>query len=184
MKSSLVKDITDSLSVTEPSLKESPLLIDVLAQDLINDGWIKLDWKPEDKFYFIYEGTVARQQVYAVRGDGYIGYDNEWYHSDNMYRTKEEAEQHLPTVEDEETISIATDCIGREIQYAIWDDDRVVRVPKNYGVHREHCCVIHGCKYGDSNCPVVLKKLLQSYPCQDCSWEEIGLQDIIKEFSK
>ena len=24
-----------------------------------------------------------------------------------------------------------------------------------YGVHRTHCCILHGCKYGDDDCPVV-----------------------------
>ena len=25
----------------------------------------------------------------------------------------------------------------------------------NVGVHQTHCCVVHGCKYGDEDCPVV-----------------------------
>lgn len=36
------------------------------------------------------------------------------------------------------------------------------------GVHRTHCCVIHGCKYGDEDCPVVLKEVKQEYLCEDC----------------
>ena len=39
------------------------------------------------------------------------------------------------------------------------------------GVHASHCCRWHGCKYGDKNCPVVLGKVEQEYPCEGCSEE-------------
>ena len=40
-------------------------------------------------------------------------------------------------------------------------------------VHTEHCCVIHGCKYSDESCPVVLRIKDQSYCCESCGeWEE------------
>lgn len=35
-------------------------------------------------------------------------------------------------------------------------------------VHTEHCCVIHGCKYGDEDCPVATKKKPQSFVCESC----------------
>ena len=35
-------------------------------------------------------------------------------------------------------------------------------------VHTEHCCKVHGCKYGDALCPVTLKSKKQSFPCEDC----------------
>lgn len=39
-------------------------------------------------------------------------------------------------------------------------------------VHTEHCCIIHGCKYGDwDTCPVVIQKATQSHRCEDCSME-------------
>ena len=38
------------------------------------------------------------------------------------------------------------------------------------GVHRTHCCVLHGCKYGDEDCPVWNKKIKQDYPCEECGW--------------
>lgn len=37
-----------------------------------------------------------------------------------------------------------------------------------WGVHEEHCCAKHGCKYGDKNCPVVIGLTKQHYPCEDC----------------
>lgn len=37
-----------------------------------------------------------------------------------------------------------------------------------YGVHERHCCVEHGCKYGDDDCPVVLQLTVQDRPCMDC----------------
>lgn len=38
----------------------------------------------------------------------------------------------------------------------------------NLGVHQTHCCSIHGCKYGDEDCPVVRGVIIQDYPCEDC----------------
>ncbi len=35
-------------------------------------------------------------------------------------------------------------------------------------VHTEHCCVLHGCKYGDDNCPIWLGWQKQSYCCESC----------------
>jgi len=38
-----------------------------------------------------------------------------------------------------------------------------------WGVHETHCCVEHGCKYGDEDCPVVIGLIKQKYFCQDCN---------------
>lgn len=36
-------------------------------------------------------------------------------------------------------------------------------------VHTEHCCIIHGCKYGEDDfCTVVTKRAPQSFPCETC----------------
>lgn len=37
--------------------------------------------------------------------------------------------------------------------------------------HATHCCVQHGCKYGERDCPVVNKVEPQVYPCEVCGWE-------------
>lgn len=38
-----------------------------------------------------------------------------------------------------------------------------------YSFHKAHCCVIHGCKYGeDEDCPVVNRQIEQCYPCPTC----------------
>ncbi len=39
---------------------------------------------------------------------------------------------------------------------------------KKYGVHITHCCLKHGCKYRDDDCPVELGILQQAYQCEDC----------------
>lgn len=39
---------------------------------------------------------------------------------------------------------------------------------KKWSVHEGHCCVIHGCKYGDRDCPVVAKLTKQAYLCESC----------------
>lgn len=36
-------------------------------------------------------------------------------------------------------------------------------------VHQQHCCVIHGCKYMDKNCPVAHGVIKQKYICEDCN---------------
>ena len=38
-------------------------------------------------------------------------------------------------------------------------------------VHTEHCCVMHGCKYGNRDCPVERRVKHQSYDCEDCGWD-------------
>ena len=38
----------------------------------------------------------------------------------------------------------------------------------HYGVHRTHCCIKHGCKYGDEDCPVTTGEIKQDYECEDC----------------
>lgn len=40
--------------------------------------------------------------------------------------------------------------------------------PEKFGVHATHCCVFHGCKYGDEDCPVVTGKIVQQYECEYC----------------
>jgi hypothetical protein len=39
----------------------------------------------------------------------------------------------------------------------------------NFATHVGHCCLIHGCKYGDKYCPVTAGVAPQEYPCEDCS---------------
>lgn len=38
----------------------------------------------------------------------------------------------------------------------------------NVAVHQTHCCDLHGCKYGDHDCPVETKEIKQSYDCETC----------------
>lgn len=39
-------------------------------------------------------------------------------------------------------------------------------------VHTEHCCIHHGCKYGDEDCTVTTGKAPQSFPCEYCGEDE------------
>lgn len=41
----------------------------------------------------------------------------------------------------------------------------------NLDVHTRHCCRVHGCKYGDSDCPVWLCYKVQESACYYC-WDE------------
>ena len=40
--------------------------------------------------------------------------------------------------------------------------------PNEYRVHQTHCCKLHGCKYGDPNCPVANGNIKQDYVCHTC----------------
>jgi len=42
-----------------------------------------------------------------------------------------------------------------------------------WGAHEGHCCVLHGCKYGDEDCPVVTKETKQKYLCECCDDDNI-----------
>ena len=44
--------------------------------------------------------------------------------------------------------------------------------------HTEHCCSIHGCKYGNHDCTVVMGIKEQSFPCEDCydDAEKLGIE--------
>ena len=46
----------------------------------------------------------------------------------------------------------------------------------NIGVHATHCCKWHGCKYGESDCPVVSGEVKQEYLCEDC-YEDLENED-------
>jgi hypothetical protein len=45
-------------------------------------------------------------------------------------------------------------------------------IQKYFDVHTEHCCAVHGCKYGDDNCTVFIaakeQNYIQSFPCDEC----------------
>jgi hypothetical protein len=42
----------------------------------------------------------------------------------------------------------------------------------NEGVHRTHCCIKHGCKYGDEDCPVANGSIKQDHDCEYCYMEK------------
>ena len=51
----------------------------------------------------------------------------------------------------------------------------------NIGIHISHCCAIHGCKYGNTDCPVENKLVMQKYPCEYCEEQGINsIEDVIK----
>ncbi len=47
---------------------------------------------------------------------------------------------------------------------------------EDWPFHESHCCILHGCKYGKKDCPVVKKKIKQLYLCEDC--ENDGIEGI------
>jgi hypothetical protein len=60
-----------------------------------------------------------------------------------------------------------------KVMNEIFDDVPV----EKYGVHRTHCCVKHGCKYGNPKCPVELGLIVQDHPCENCGYDEFRFFD-------
>ena len=44
-------------------------------------------------------------------------------------------------------------------------------------VHTEHCCLKHGCKYREEDCPVALGLKKQSFLCEDCIYDQHELDE-------
>lgn len=51
----------------------------------------------------------------------------------------------------------------------------------NIEVHARHCCVLHGCKYGDDDCPVEKGHVEQEYICEQCAEAEISTVEEVKD---
>jgi hypothetical protein len=49
-------------------------------------------------------------------------------------------------------------------------------------VHTEHCCILHGCKYGniDNECTVAEGLKDQSDACEDCDWDGLKTVEEVK----
>lgn len=50
----------------------------------------------------------------------------------------------------------------------------------NIGVHASHCCVLHGCKYRDDDCPVESGQVEQKYLCEICAEYDIESLELLK----
>jgi hypothetical protein len=53
-------------------------------------------------------------------------------------------------------------------------------------VHTEHCCLRHGCKYGDDDCTVATGQKPQSYPCEECNNDNansLNIHNVTEDFS-
>lgn len=44
----------------------------------------------------------------------------------------------------------------------------LVSEKRKTGVHKSHCCILHGCKYNECDCPVNAGEITQSYICEEC----------------
>lgn len=50
----------------------------------------------------------------------------------------------------------------------------VFKLSRKGSDHSTHCCVHHGCKYGDEDCPVTNEIVRQKYKCEVCVSTEEG----------
>ena len=51
-------------------------------------------------------------------------------------------------------------------------------------VHTEHCCAVHGCKYGDRGCSVKTGAKAQSYTCERCDYALESYNVLKQEYEK
>jgi hypothetical protein len=52
---------------------------------------------------------------------------------------------------------------------------------RSRGVHASHCCIRHGCKYGDPHCPVAkTREVEQEYDCEQCD-DDAEAQPVSRE---
>ena len=47
-------------------------------------------------------------------------------------------------------------------------------------VHGSHCCSLHGCKYGDPDCPVVLGSE-SGIICEECDADRFERQEMVSK---
>lgn len=50
------------------------------------------------------------------------------------------------------------------------------------GVHASHCCKVHGCKYGDEDCPVEMGEVEQRFECDNCEADKRERDEIIAKY--
>lgn len=53
---------------------------------------------------------------------------------------------------------------------------------EKYAVHIRHCCAVHGCKYGNEECPVESGEVKQDYACEYCADEGIQTVEELQEY--
>ena len=49
------------------------------------------------------------------------------------------------------------------------------------GAHLTHCCVLHGCKYGDDDCPVEDGSAQQEFLCEECPRNLAEAEHLVRE---
>jgi hypothetical protein len=53
-------------------------------------------------------------------------------------------------------------------------------VATNDAVHATHCCLWHGCKYGNADCAVIKGRTWQKYPCVECAEDADDLEQALR----
>lgn len=72
-------------------------------------------------------------------------------------------------------LEAAQNGVERDITYRVgtrWGEAWLDGFDSHKDVHTEHCCSVHGCKYGDDDCSVAVGKKIQSFPCEACDYED------------
>jgi O-acetyl-ADP-ribose deacetylase (regulator of RNase III) len=63
--------------------------------------------------------------------------------------------------------------ININLKHDVYVYDLPTNIDTSKDVHTEHCCLTHGCKYGEGEqCPVENGTKKQSSPCEVCSFDE------------
>lgn len=97
-----------------------------------------------------------------VNGQEIVGCSElEWKASNGNQRAKDELAGIVPVMITKEDLALMPEGDQKTPGTRLW-----------YGVHSSHCCVEHGCKYGDHDCPVEHGKIA-GIKCEMCEAEHV-----------
>ncbi len=119
-----------------------------------------------------------RAQAFDILNDGYRSMESDETKAKelNFILTNNRSQRVLIgsyCLDDIIKLLIFAEKIEPEQEYWKLLEEEEPEVPEEkWGVHETHCCSKHGCKYGDSKCPVVTGKIKQKYPCEWCEEDE------------
>ncbi len=110
--------------------------------------------------------TTENAHYYVIQRRWSIKGENGWTDSSSNYWGEDGLRAALTTQADMAKI------FGLDNVKMMRRDTLTTEVEITTDVHTEHCCDMHGCKYGDDEmCTVAMGLRLQSHPCERCDEE-------------
>lgn len=110
-----------------------------------------------------YDGTTEKKWVVSIVGEK---------RSTTKFKTKLPKAQYNSAFE--KGLEAARNGLERDsnANETRWGEAWLNGFDSHKDVHTEHCCAIHGCKYGDDDCSVATGRKMQSFPCETCDFDD------------